>query len=116
MGPAWRGAPALLREYVSLHNRGVRDGELDALAGLFAEDAVLTFVGIPAGPFNGRSGIRRAFEARPPTDELVIGEVEGSESEAAASYAWRSAPGLREGTIRLRAAGGKIATLRIERP
>jgi hypothetical protein len=116
MEPALRGAPTLLREYVSLHNRGVRGAELDALASLFADDAVLAFVGIPAGPFHGRAEIRRAFEAQPPTDELVIGEVEGSESEAAASYAWRSSPSVREGTIRLRAAGGRIATLRVERP
>ena len=108
-------ATELLHRYVDSHNRGVRSGDFDALARLFREDGVLAFDAIRAGPFRGPAAIRQAFRARPPDDELVLGDVTDVAGEAEATYAWRRDPAAIEGTLRLRGDRGEIAELRIAR-
>ncbi|MEW6279795.1 MAG: nuclear transport factor 2 family protein [Candidatus Eremiobacterota bacterium] len=84
----------LLQTYVQLHNLGVEAGDFHDLLALFSDEAVLEFRGIPLGPFRGRPAIARAFAERPPDDQLVLLDGEGS-------YAWLREPGRRAGRIRL---------------
>lgn len=109
------GSVALLKTYVERHNRGIRNGRFEALVRLFAVDGVLSFRGIPLGPFRGPDEILRTFMETPPDDELVISQLRGDAERATATYAWRLDPHAPEGTLQLRAQRGRIAELRIVR-
>ena len=106
-------ASDLLRLYVDLHNRGVRERAFDALCELFADNARMSFVGLSLGPFQGRAEITGAFRDHPPDDEIVLGKVTTSTGEAAADYAWLAHPRETAGGLHLRAERGRIVELRI---
>ncbi|WP_020520770.1 nuclear transport factor 2 family protein [Catelliglobosispora koreensis] len=63
-------------EHQELFNDSVRAGDFEAFAASFAEDAVMTFDGVPVGPFKGRHKIATAYAAQPPTDTMSIWSVE----------------------------------------
>ena len=94
----------LLEEHVARFNEGVRTGDFGAMVGAFAEDAELDFEGIPVGPFHGREAIGEAYAARPPDDEIVLLDAEGT-------YAWASAPEVSAGQMFLTERDGEIARL-----
>ena len=87
-----RSAPdavALLLAYASAHDEGTAGRGWDAVAALFAEDGVMRFEGIPAGPYEGRAAIRRGFETHGPTDRLVVDPPRALGTErATAPYRW----------------------------
>ncbi|MBI2895495.1 MAG: class I SAM-dependent methyltransferase [Deltaproteobacteria bacterium] len=104
-------AVALLRRYVELHNRGVTGGDFGPMIALFDENAQMRFEGIPFGPLDGRRQILDAFDASPPSDELDLIDVAPTAGGAHASYAWRTRPGDRAGTLGITASAGKISRL-----
>jgi steroid delta-isomerase len=54
----------------------VRAGDFEAFAATFAEDAVMSFDGVPMGPFKGRHKIERAYAEQPPTDTMSVWSIE----------------------------------------
>jgi RimJ/RimL family protein N-acetyltransferase/ketosteroid isomerase-like protein len=105
----------LLYEYVARHNAGIRGGEWGALAECFADDAVLTFEGVPAGPFAGREAIAGAYREHPPDDELRILDVEEEGGVVTARYSWSAAPEAQAGRLRLTRRGDEIERMVVTR-
>ena len=70
----------------------------------FSEDAELVFEGIPVGPFSGREAIGEAYAAKPPDDEIVLLDGDGT-------YAWAREPDVPAGRMFLTERDGEIARL-----
>jgi steroid Delta-isomerase len=64
-------------EHVELFNRSVTSGDWGEFLTLFHPDAVMTFEGVPAGPYVGREVIAEAYRTSPPTDTMTIRSVTG---------------------------------------
>ena len=104
---------SLLEEHVSRFNEGVRSGDFGPMVASFAEDAVMTFVGTPAGPFEGREAIAAAYAAQPPEDEVrLLGDPVVADGSIGADYAWAS-DGRRAGRIVLTPRSGAVARLTV---
>jgi hypothetical protein len=79
----------LVERHVRAFNHGVRTAEWQPLVDLFSDDAELRFENVPVGPFVGRDAIRRAYDERPPDDELVLlGLQADGEHSLVAAFAW----------------------------
>ena len=89
-----------LYEYVGRHNQGVRTGDWEPLEECFAEDAVLEFEGVAAGPFAGRDEIVAAYREQPPDEVRVIAAEEVS-AGVEARYSWAAEPDRRAGRLLL---------------
>jgi steroid delta-isomerase len=94
----------MLEAHVARFNDGVRTGDFGPMVEAFSEDAELVFEGIPVGPFVGREAIGEAYATRPPDDEIVLLDAEGT-------YAWSSAPDVSAGQMFLTERDGEIARL-----
>jgi steroid Delta-isomerase len=94
----------LLEAHVERFNHGVRSGDFGPMVAAFSEDAELVFQGIPVGPFLGREAIGAAYAERPPDDEIVLLDGEGT-------YAWASEPEVAAGQMFLTERDGEIARL-----
>lgn len=101
----------LLNQYLDRFNQAVRTGEWDELTSYFTDDAELRFEGVPAGPFEGREAIARAYREQPPDDEVQILDSDQVGDETIANYAWASDPDRRAGEMRLTERDGRIARL-----
>ena len=86
-------------------------GDFSDMLAAFAVDAVLTFHGIPVGPFRGRAAIEEAYRSQPPGDEIVLLSTEKESDTIVATYAWTTEPETRAGEMRLRYQDGAIAAL-----
>jgi hypothetical protein len=95
---------AVLAEYVKRHNLGVRTRDFSELLELLDEQAVLTFHGLPLGPFATKRAIAGAFAERGPDEELVLLDESGT-------YAWQTNPSVAAGHIRIESHGGKITAI-----
>jgi steroid Delta-isomerase len=104
-------AEAFLAEHVRRFNDAVASGDFAPLVELFAEDAELSFVGVPAGPFVGRDAIAAAYASQPPDDKLDVTSV-ADEGEGAyvERFAWRDGG---TGTMRVSVRDGRIARLEV---
>lgn len=92
----------LLEAHIERFNAAVFTGRFDEMVAHFAEDAVMSFEGVPVGPFFGRAAIAAAYAAQPPDGQLVVLEVLGSSADTIeVSYAWAVAPEQRAGTMAL---------------
>jgi ketosteroid isomerase-like protein len=67
--------PDRVSGHVAAFNDAVADGDYERLAERFAEDAVMSFVGVPVGPFVGRDAILVAYQEMPPDDTMAITSV-----------------------------------------
>jgi steroid delta-isomerase len=67
--------PDRVRDHASAFNAAVRSGDFDPFLDTFADAAVMRFIGLPTGPFVGRTEIARAYEQQPPTDTLTVDGV-----------------------------------------
>jgi steroid delta-isomerase len=94
----------MLEAHVARFNDGVRTGDFGPMVAAFSEDAELVFEGIPVGPFLGREAIGEAYATRPPDDEIVLLDADGT-------YAWASAPEVSAGQLFLTEREGEIARL-----
>jgi steroid Delta-isomerase len=94
----------LLEEHVERFNQGVRTGDFGPMVEAFFDDAELVFVGIPVGPFVGREAIAEAYRTRPPDDEIVLLDGDGT-------YAWAAEPQVPAGQLLLTERDGEIAKL-----
>jgi steroid Delta-isomerase len=100
----------LLSDHVERFNDGVRSGDWSGMLELFAEDAELTFSGIPVGPFQGREAIAQAYREQPPDDEIVLLE----NRDGFGVYAWAREPLARAGELRLAERDGRILRLHVQ--
>jgi len=89
-------------------NAAVREGRWSEFVAAFADDAVLSFVGVPAGPYRGRDEIAAAYESRPPDDTLTVREVSSDDTTDTVGFDW-DAGGC--GTMRLTWEGEAISAL-----
>jgi RimJ/RimL family protein N-acetyltransferase len=90
-----------LYEYVGRHNQGVRTGDWEPLEECFAENAVLEFEGVAAGPFAGRDEIVAAYRERSPDDEVRVTSAEEVPGGVEARYSWAAEPDRRAGRLLL---------------
>ncbi|QBR92019.1 nuclear transport factor 2 family protein [Nocardioides euryhalodurans] len=94
--------------HVAAFDEAVASGDWASFATRFAEDAVLDFVGVPAGPFVGRAAIAAAYDAQPPTDTMDLLGVETDGDVDVARFVWRAGG---TGTMRFTWRDGTIARL-----
>ena len=59
-------------DHVDAFNHAVTGGDWDTFAHRFAEDATMAFIGVPAGPFEGRTAIAQAYRENPPTETMSL--------------------------------------------
>ena len=100
-----------LDRYVEAHNAAVRSGDWSRFADWFTDDAEVRFEGAPVGPFRGRDEIRRAYEERPPDDEVEIRAVREDGDRTIADYGWTADDGVRAGELRLTWDGERVRRL-----
>ena len=101
----------LLDEHVKRFNEGVRSGDFAPMLENFADDATMTFDGVPVGPFVGRVAIAAAYREQPPDDELDALDTRSDGDTVVAGYAWRREPDQRAGELRLTVDGALITRL-----
>lgn len=104
---------AILEEHVERFNEGVRTGDFTRMLENLASDAMMTFEGVPVGPFVGRDEIAAAYRDRPPDDELDVVDSRQEGDTIVAGYAWRREPDRRAGELRLTVVNDRIARLLI---
>jgi steroid delta-isomerase len=101
-----------LRAHNDLFNTAVRTGDWTPFLATFADDAVMMFVNVPAGPYVGRDAIVEAYRSQPPTDTMGIDTVQTTTPDTAtADFHW-DAGGT--GTMTVRWDHGRVAELTIE--
>jgi hypothetical protein len=76
------------RAHVDAFNAAVVSGEWDAFLTLFHPDAVMTFEGVPAGPYVGRDAIADGYRTNPPTDTMTIRSVTTEPGVERVDYTW----------------------------
>jgi steroid Delta-isomerase len=60
-----------VEEHFRLFNEAVRTRDWTAFLATFTPDAVMSFEGIPAGPYEGLDQIARAYAEQPPSDTMT---------------------------------------------
>jgi hypothetical protein len=104
-GSSTSRSSVLRDEYVARFNEGVRTGDWSGMLELLDDEAGLEFVGIPVGPFRGRTAIAEAYRTQPPDDELVLLDER--------RYAWAKEPERPAGELQLEERNGRIRTIRV---
>jgi steroid delta-isomerase len=80
---------ALLERHVELFNEAVGTGNYGAFLETFADNAVMSFDHVPAGPFHGRAAIAEAYATRPPGDTMALIDMQEVGNDAVnASFEW----------------------------
>jgi len=99
-----------VRRHVAAFNAAVHSGEWSRFAVRFTQDARMTFVGVPAGPFAGRDAIARAYERQPPSDTMSVVDVRRDGECEVVAFRW---DGGGTGIMRLTWAGDLIDELEV---
>jgi hypothetical protein len=75
--------------HVERFNEAVRAGDFTDLVDCFAPNAVMRFIGVPAGPYIGRAAIDQAYADSPPDDTMSIVDVyEVGPCTVQVTFAW----------------------------
>jgi steroid Delta-isomerase len=90
-----------VRGHLDQFNAAVRSGDFGPFTETFTTDAVMRFVGIPAGAYRGRDEIAKAYAQRPPTDTMTLRAVETDGDTDVVRFAW-TAGGTGRMTVRWR--------------
>jgi steroid delta-isomerase len=61
-----------IADHVEAFNQTVTTGDWDTFAARFAANAVMSFVHVPVGPFEGRTAIAAAYRENPPTETMTL--------------------------------------------
>lgn len=64
-------------DHVDAFNLAVTTGDWETFAERFALDAMMRFVGVPVGPFEGRAAIAAAYRESPPAETMTLVEDGG---------------------------------------
>jgi hypothetical protein len=98
------------REHIERFNAAVRSGDWGEFLATLAPDAVMSFDGVPAGPFVGRDAIALAYRTRPPTDTMAIRDIETAGDAEVVRFAWTHGG---TGTLTIRRGAGGITELAV---
>jgi steroid Delta-isomerase len=90
-----------VRGHLERFNAAVRSGDFGPFVETFAPDAVMRFIGAPAGPYRGRNEIAEAYAERPPTDTMTLRAVETDGDTDVVRFVW-TAGGTGRMTVRWR--------------
>jgi steroid Delta-isomerase len=80
--------PPRIAQHVTAFNAAVESGDWTSFADRFADDAHMEFVGVPAGPFDGRASIAAAYRVNPPDDTMTVRSVEPGDTSDVVRFAW----------------------------
>jgi len=83
--------PDRVSGHVATFNDAVAEGDYERLAERFAEDAVMSFVGVLVGPFVGRSAILAGYRQMPPDDTMEIISVTATVGPTRSAFSGRKA-------------------------
>ncbi|WP_213012230.1 nuclear transport factor 2 family protein [Paractinoplanes toevensis] len=97
-------------DHIDRFNAAVLSGDWSALIATLHPDAVMTFAGVPVGPFHGRQAIADAYATNPPGDTMRVVEVRPGTDGETVAFAW-SRGGT--GTLDIRRRAGQIIGLHI---
>jgi steroid delta-isomerase len=98
-------------DHLDAFNHAVTTGDWTTFTTRFAEDARMTFVGVPAGPYTGRAAITEAYRTNPPTETISLVDLTTDADADTARFAWSSGP---TGTMHLTwTPTGTVASLTI---
>jgi steroid delta-isomerase len=75
-------------DHVERFNAAVRTGDWRDFLTLFAPEAVMTFIGPPAGPYEGIEAIAEGYATQPPTDTMRITGVREESGAEIVDFAW----------------------------
>ena len=102
---------SLVDAHCALFNTAVRSADYSRFVATFAEDAVMRFANVPAGPYHGRDAIAEAYRVQPPTDTMTVRSVSAvAEHTAEVRFAWDNGG---TGTMTVRWAGDEVAELTV---
>lgn len=74
--------------HVDAFNAAVTSGDWDEFMTRFHPDAVMTFEGVPAGPYVGREAIAEGYRTNPPTDTMTIRSVISEPGVERVDFTW----------------------------
>ncbi|WP_328471754.1 nuclear transport factor 2 family protein [Actinoplanes sp. NBC_00393] len=101
---------AAARAHITRFNTAVTSGDWSPFIAALHPDAVMTFIGPPAGPFHGREAIAEAYAADPPGDTLKVVDIRSDGETDLVTFEW-SRGGT--GTLTLRHAAGQVTALTV---
>jgi steroid Delta-isomerase len=97
-------------DHIREFNAAVLSHDWSAFVDRFADDAVVEFVGVPAGPYVGRDAIAAAYQQNPPDDTIErAGAPRVQAEELVVPYRWVTSGAT--GTMRFSERGQKIGRL-----
>jgi steroid Delta-isomerase len=99
-----------VEQHIRLFNEGVRRDDWAPFLATFAADAVMTFDGVPVGPYVGLAEITRAYASRPPSDTMTAVSVTRDGDDDDVRFAWDAGGG---GTLRISWRDGAISALAV---
>jgi steroid delta-isomerase len=99
-----------VEEHFRLFNEAVRSHDWAAFLATFTPDAMMTFDGVPVGPYVGRDQIARAYAERPPSDTMTCVSDARDGDHDVVRFAWDAGGG---GTLRVFWRGAAVAGLTI---
>ena len=76
-------------DHIRVFNAAVLSQDWSAFVARFTDDAVVEFVGVPAGPYVGRDAIAAAYQQSPPDDTIESAGAPSIEAgELVVPYRW----------------------------
>ena len=76
----------------TLFNEGVRAGDFGPWLDTFAEDTVVTFVGLPIGPLHGRDALAKTYAEHPPSSPMRVEQSSVDGDRVTGRFVWVDAP------------------------
>jgi steroid Delta-isomerase len=100
-----------VEDHTSLFNACVASSDWSPFVVTFTDDAVMRFVNVPAGPYEGRAAIAAAYATTPPDDTMHITSVEELAPDTArARFVWDHGG---NGAMTMRWRDGQVADLTV---
>lgn len=99
-----------VENHIAAFNAAVESGDWHTFVERFTTDAVMVFVGVPAGPSAGRAAIAEAYEQQPPTDTL---ESIGRDSDGVIDRVRSAWSGGGTGTMLIEWSGDLVCRLEV---
>ena len=99
-----------VEQHFRLFNQAVRSRDWTAFLATFTPDAVMSFEGIPVGPYAGLDQITRAYAERPPSDTMTCESDARDGDRDVVRFSWDAGGG---GTLRVSWRDGAVADLTV---
>jgi len=98
------------RAHIDRFNTAVSSGDWSAVLATLHPDAVMTFSGVPLGPYVGRDAIAEAYATNPPDDTMRVLEVHSDDQADIVHFEWTRGG---TGTLTIHRDAGHITSLLI---